>query len=98
MSIDFLNGLTESIAPEGGYVAIITNQGVLTANSFGEELGGHNMQEDAAWASISETMENGEITTLYLDSEQLKENAFNVFAPMILEDIDETWTVQIVSA
>lgn len=96
MSIDFLNGLTESIAPEGGYAAIITNQGVLTANSFGEELGGHNMQEDAAWASISETMENGEITTLYLDSEQLKENAFNVFAPMILEDIDETWTVQIV--
>ncbi|WP_342544519.1 methyl-accepting chemotaxis protein [Lysinibacillus sp. FSL W7-1291] len=96
VSIDFLNGLTESVAPEGGYAGIITNKGVLTANSFGEELDGRNMQEDPAWTSISKTMENDELTSMYVDSNQFKEKAFNVFAPMILEDIDETWTVQIV--
>ncbi len=96
VSIDFLNGLTESVAPEGGYAGIITNKGVLTANSFGEELDGRNMQEDPAWTSISKTMENDELTSIYVDSKQFKEKAFNVFAPMILEDIDETWTVQIV--
>lgn len=96
VSIDFLNGLTESVAPEGGYAGIITNKGVLTTNSFGEELDGRNMQEDPAWTSISKTMENDELTSMYVDSNQFKEKAFNVFAPMILEDIDETWTVQIV--
>ncbi len=98
VSIDFLNDLTKSNAPEGGYAAIITNKGVLTANSFGDELVGRNMQEDPTWASISKTMENGELTSMYVDSNQLKEKAYNVFAPMILEGIDETWTVQVVLA
>ena len=98
VSIDYLNELTKSVAPEGGYAAIITNSGVLTANSFGKELDGQNMQEDPAWTSISKTMENGELTSMYIDSNQLKDKAYNVFAPMILEDIDETWTVQIVLA
>jgi methyl-accepting chemotaxis protein len=98
VSIDFLNDLTKSNAPEGGYAAIITNKGVLTANSFGEELVGRNMQEDPTWTSINKTMENGELTSIYVDSNQLKEKAYNVFAPMILEDIDETWTVQVVLA
>lgn len=98
VSIDFLNDLTKSNAPAGGYAAIITNKGVLTANSFGEELVGRNMQEDPTWTSISKTMENGELTSMYADSNQLKEKAYNVFAPMILEGIDETWTVQVVLA
>lgn len=98
MSIDYLNELTKSVAPEGGYAAIITNNGVLTANSFGKELDGQNMQDDPAWTSIRKTMENGELTSMYIDSNELKDKAYNVFAPMILEDIDETWTVQIVLA
>ncbi|SCX66386.1 methyl-accepting chemotaxis protein [Lysinibacillus fusiformis] len=98
VSIDYLNELTKSVAPEGGYAAIITNNGVLTANSFGKELDGQNMQDDPAWTSISKTMENGELTSMYIESNELKDQAYNVFAPMILEDIDETWTVQIVLA
>ena len=98
VSIDYLNELTKSVAPEGGYAAIITNNGVLTANSFGKELDGQNMQDDSAWTSISKTMENGELTSMYIESNELKDTAYNVFAPMILEDIDETWTVQIVLA
>ncbi|KGA81669.1 chemotaxis protein [Lysinibacillus fusiformis] len=98
VSIDYLNELTKSVAPEGGYAAIITNNGVLTANSFGKELDGQNMQDDSAWTSISKTMENGELTSMYIESNELKDKAYNVFAPMILEDIDETWTVQIVLA
>ncbi|MGE7796718.1 methyl-accepting chemotaxis protein [Lysinibacillus fusiformis] len=98
VSIDYLNELTKSVAPEGGYAAIITNNGVLTANSFGKELDGQNMQDDSAWTSISKTIENGELTSMYIESNELKDKAYNVFAPMILEDIDETWTVQIVLA
>ncbi len=98
VSIDYLNELTKSVAPEGGYAAIITNNGVLTANSFGKELDGQNMQDDSAWTSRSKTMENGELTSMYIESNELKDKAYNVFAPMILEDIDETWTVQIVLA
>ncbi|WP_235473270.1 methyl-accepting chemotaxis protein [Lysinibacillus macroides] len=96
ISIDYLNELTKSVAPEGGYATIITNQGMLTANSFGEELDGRNMQEDTAWTNIGKAMESGQITTMYIDSAQLKEKAFNVFAPMLLENTDEAWIVQIV--
>jgi len=96
LAIDYLTELTESVKPDGGYAAIITNNGVLTANSFGEALKGLNMQDHMDWTSIKQTMDNGELKSMYMDSAELKENAFNVFAPMILDGIDETWTVQIV--
>ncbi|KOP70697.1 chemotaxis protein [Lysinibacillus sp. FJAT-14745] len=96
IAIDYLKGLTESVKPDGGYAAIITNNGVLTANSFGESLKGLNMQDNLDWTSIKQTMESGELKSMYLDSEELKENSFNVFAPMKLDGIDETWTVQLV--
>ncbi|WP_155593372.1 methyl-accepting chemotaxis protein [Lysinibacillus cavernae] len=96
VAIDYLNELTESVKPEGGYAAIVTDKGILTANSFGEELDGLNMQDDMDWTSIKQTMENKELTSLYMNSNQLKEKAYNVFAPMTLEGIDEIWTVQIV--
>jgi len=96
IAIDYLKGLTESVKPDGGYAAIITNNGVLTANSFGESLKGLNMQDKLDWTNIKQTMESGELKSMYLDSEELKENSFNVFAPMNLDGIDETWTVQLV--
>ncbi|MEY9978325.1 methyl-accepting chemotaxis protein [Lysinibacillus sp. RC79] len=96
IAIDYLKGLTESVKPDGGYAAIITNNGVLTANSFGESLKGLNMQDHLDWTSIKQTMDSGELKSMYLDSEELKENSFNVFAPMNLDGIDETWTVQLV--
>ncbi|MFJ8520426.1 methyl-accepting chemotaxis protein [Lysinibacillus xylanilyticus] len=96
IAIDYLKGLTESVKPDGGYAAIITNNGVLTANSFGESLKGLNMQDILDWKSIKQTMDSGELKSLYLGSDELKENSFNVFAPMNLDGIDETWTVQLV--
>lgn len=96
IAIDYLKGLTESVKPDGGYAAIITNNGVLTANSFGESLKGLNMQDHLDWTSIKQTMDSGELKSMYLDSKELKENSFNVFAPMNLDGIDETWTVQLV--
>lgn len=96
IAIDYLKGLTESVKPDGGYAAIITNNGVLTANSFGESLKGLNMQDHVDWTSIKQTMDSGKLKSMYLDSEELKENSFNVFAPMNLDGIDETWTVQLV--
>ncbi|AVK82291.1 methyl-accepting chemotaxis protein [Lysinibacillus sp. B2A1] len=96
LSIDYLNGLTESVKPDGGYAAIITNKGILTANSIGATLDGLNMQDHLDWTSIKQTMDNGEVKSMYMDSDELKENSFNVFSPMVLEGIDETWTVQVV--
>ncbi|MEB2301838.1 methyl-accepting chemotaxis protein [Lysinibacillus xylanilyticus] len=96
IAIDYLKGLTESVKPDGGYAAIITNNGVLTTNSFGESLEGLNMQDNFDWTSIKQTMDSGQLKSMYLDSEELKENSFNVFAPMNLDGIDETWTVQLV--
>ncbi|MDM5231321.1 methyl-accepting chemotaxis protein [Lysinibacillus pakistanensis] len=96
LSIDYLNGLTESVKPDGGYAAIITNKGILTANSLGATLDGLNMQDHMDWTSIKQTMDSGEVKSMYMDSDELKENSFNVFSPMVLEGIGETWTVQMV--
>lgn len=96
LSIDYLNGLTESVKPDGGYAAIITNNGILTTNSFADSLNGLNMQDTLDWTSIKQALDNGELKNLYIDSKELKENSFKVFAPMILDGIDETWTVQLV--
>lgn len=96
LSIDYLTELTESVKPDGGYAAIITNKGILTANSLGASLDGMNMQDHMDWTSIKQTMDSGEVKSMYMDSEELKENSFNVFSPMVLEGIGETWTVQMV--
>ena len=96
LSIDYLTELTESVKPDGGYAAIITNKGILTANSLGTTLDGLNMQDHLDWTSIKQTMDSGEVKSMYMDSEELKENSFNVFSPMTLEGLDETWTVQMV--
>ncbi len=96
LSIDYLTELTESVKPDGGYAAIITNKGILTANSLGTTLDGLNMQDHLDWTSIKQTMDSGEVKSRYMYSEELKENSFNVFSPMTLEGLDETWTVQMV--
>jgi len=96
LSIDYLTELTESVKPDGGYAAIITNKGILTANSLGATLNGLDMQEHLDWTSIKQTMDSGEVKSMYMDSDELKENSFNVFSPMVLEGVGETWTVQMV--
>lgn len=96
LSIDYLTELTESVKPDGGYAAIITNKGILTANSLGATLDGLNMQDHMDWTSIKQTMDSGEVKSMYMDSDELKENSFNVFSPMVLEGVGETWTVQMV--
>lgn len=96
LSIDYLTELTESVKPDGGYAAIITNKGILTANSLGATLNGLDMQEHLDWTSIKQTMDSGQVKSMYMDSDELKENSFNVFSPMVLEGVGETWTVQMV--
>ncbi len=96
LSVDFLKGLAESITPDGGYAGIITNQGMLTVNSINEKLDGTNMQDAIDWKSVKQSMDNGVLDSLYVDSKQLGEESFNAFAPMMLENIDEVWSVQLV--
>lgn len=96
LTIDFLEGLVDSIKPEGGYAGIITDKGMLTVNSINEKLNGTNMQDAIDWATVKNSMENGEPDSVYVDSKQLGEKSFNAFAPMILDGIDDTWSVQLV--
>lgn len=96
LSVDFLKGLAESITPDGGYAGIITNQGMLTVNSINEKLDGTNMQDAIDWTSVKQSMDRGDLDSLYVDSKQLGEESFNAFAPMMLENIDEVWSVQLV--
>ena len=96
LSIDFLKELADSIQPDGGYAGIITDQGMLTVNSINEKLDGTNMQDAVDWASIRQSMDEGKPDSLYVDSKQLGEKSFNAFAPMMLENIDEVWSVQLV--
>lgn len=96
LTIDFLGELVDSIKPDGGYAGIITDNGTLTVNSANDKLNGTNMQDAIDWVTIKNSIENGQPDSTYVDSKQLGENAFNAFAPMKLEGIDETWSVQLV--
>ena len=96
LTIDFLGDLVDTIKPDGGYAGIITDTGILTVNSINDKLNGTNMQDVIDWVTIKNSMENGKPDSTYLDSKQLGEEAFNAFAPMILEGIDDTWSVQLV--
>lgn len=96
LSINFLDSLVQSIIPDGGYSSIITENGMVTVNSINEKLNGTYMQDAINWDPIKKELKSGMPGSTYVDSKQLGEKAFNAFAPMILENIDETWTVQLV--
>lgn len=96
LSIDYLNELVNAIAPEDGYASIITGAGFLTTNSFSEELNGTDMRDSFDWGTIENTLLQGSVSTFYRDSEQLNKESFYAFAPMLLEGIDDIWTVQTV--
>lgn len=96
LSIDYLNELVNTIAPDEGYASIITGAGVLTTNSFSEELNGMNMEDGFDWEAIKGALEQEDVSNFYGDSEQLKKESFNAFAPMLLEDIQDVWSVQTV--
>lgn len=96
LSINFLNNLVTEISPEGGYASIITNVGNLTANSMKEEMNGSNMSASIDWKRMKAQLDKGEVGTVYVDSKSLGEQAFNTFAPIMLDHIDEVWSVQTV--
>ena len=96
ISIDFLNDLVTTISPDGGYASVITNDGNLTANSLKEEMNGTDMRNSIDWDSMKSQLDQGNVGTLYVDSKSLGEQAFNTFAPIMLNHIDEVWSVQTV--
>lgn len=96
ITIDFLHEVVDTIAPKGGYAGIITGSGMLTTNSINEEINGTYMQDAIDWTSIDKTLKSGSPDSTYVDSKQLGEQAFNAFAPIQIQGIDETWSVQLV--
>ncbi|WOV85667.1 methyl-accepting chemotaxis protein [Sporosarcina jeotgali] len=96
ISIDFLSGLAAEVSPDGGYASVITDAGNLTANSLKEEMNGSNMRDSIDWEPVKSKLDNGQVDTLYVNSKSLGEDAFNTFAPIMLDNIDEVWSVQTV--
>lgn len=95
-SIEFLNDLVRNMKPDGGYASIVTDQGLVVANSINEKLTGTNIEEALDWKTIRSHLGERKADTLYVDSKQLKEKAFNTFAPVSVEGIDQIWSVQTV--
>ncbi|KMY52705.1 chemotaxis protein [Bacillus sp. FJAT-27231] len=95
-SIEFLNDVVRSMKPDGGYASIVTDQGFVVANSINEKLIGTNIEEALDWKKIRSDLGERKTSTLYVDSKQLKEKAFNTFAPVSVQGIDEVWSVQTV--
>ena len=95
-SIEFLNDLVRSMKPDGGYASIVTDQGFVVANSINEKLIGTNMEDSVDWKTIRSELGDRKVSALYVDSKQLQEKAFNTFAPVSVEGIDEVWSVQTV--
>lgn len=96
LSIEFLNELVNEIKPEGGYASIISEKGNLTASSLKDELVGTNMKQLIDWDPVKQKLDNYETSKLYIDSSLLNEQAFNTFAPIVLDQIDEKWSVETV--
>ncbi|MCM3744340.1 methyl-accepting chemotaxis protein [Sporosarcina luteola] len=96
LTIDFLNDLVTTIQPDGGYASIITETGNLTANSLKADMIGTNMQDSIDWSAVKKQLDEGQTGTLYVDSKSLKEKSFNTFAPIMLDNIDDVWSVQTV--
>lgn len=94
ISMDFLNELVKDMKPDGGYASIITDNGTVVANSINPKLTGTNMANAINWKPVKSQLAKGDIPNLYVDSKQLKEKAFNAFAPVKVEGADETWSVQ----
>lgn len=96
MSVDYLAELVTTIKPDGGYSSIITEAGMISVNSNKEKMNGTYMKDSIDWDSVKKTLDSGKPESIYVDSKTYGEEAFNAFAPMMLEGIDETWTVQLV--
>ncbi|MEC2074991.1 methyl-accepting chemotaxis protein [Metabacillus fastidiosus] len=96
-SVDFLNEAVKDMKPDNGFASIITNNGTVVANSINQKLIGSNMDETAVdWKKVMSDLKARKISSTYVDSKQLKEQAFNAFAPISIEEIDEVWSVQTV--
>lgn len=96
LTMDFLNELVNKIEPEGGYASVIADDGVLIANSLKEEMIGTNMKDAIDWDSTKKILDRGDVTSLYIDSKSFGEQAYNTFAPIMLEGVSDVWSVQTV--
>ncbi|WP_245617976.1 methyl-accepting chemotaxis protein [Domibacillus tundrae] len=96
-SVDFMKELAAENAPAKGYARILTDQGAIVADSKDQEQVGQNIAETSNWDAIKPEIDKGQEWTLYEESRLLGENAFNVFAPVLVSGVDdETWSVQTV--
>ncbi|MEO4053336.1 methyl-accepting chemotaxis protein [Solibacillus sp. CAU 1738] len=96
LSMNFLGELVEKIKPDGGYASIITEDGMLIANSLKDEMNGTNMRDAIDWEPVKAALNKNKVTSLYVDSKTYEEKAYNTFAPLKIEGVPDVWSVQTV--
>lgn len=96
LSMDYLNELVETIKPTGGYASVISDKGILIANSLKKEMIGSDMRNSIDWKLSKEKLNKGDTETLYVESKSFGEKAFNTIVPLNLEKVPEVWSVQTV--
>ena len=96
LSMNFLDELVGKIKPDGGYASVITDDGILIANSLKAEMNGTNMKDAIDWEPVKAALNRGETRSLYVDSKTYGEEAYNTFSPLKLEGASEVWSVQTV--
>ncbi|OAH54625.1 chemotaxis protein [Domibacillus aminovorans] len=93
-SLEFMEKLIESGAPEKGFSRIISDQGVIMADSMDKNQMGTSIDKTIDWDRIKPVLDEGKESALYVDSQALGERSFNVFEPVLIDGIDEKWSVQ----
>ncbi|OKL36326.1 methyl-accepting chemotaxis protein [Domibacillus mangrovi] len=93
-SIEFMEKLVESGAPERGFSRIISDQGFIMADSIDKNQVGTSIDETIDWDRIKPIIDEGKESTLYIDSQTIGESSYSVFAPVLVNGIEEKWSVQ----
>lgn len=96
--LDTVNDLVKKITPEKGFAGLITDQGTIAANSINPKIIGKNLAETIDWKGTKAQIDQNKVANFYVDSKQLGELAFNSFAPIKIDGIDEIWSLQTVVA
>ncbi|OKL36325.1 methyl-accepting chemotaxis protein [Domibacillus mangrovi] len=93
-SIEFMGEMAKGGAPDKGFMRIISDEGVIAADSIDEKWVGTNIDGTIDWGRIKPVIGGGKESTLYVDSQVLGESSFNVLAPVLVDGIEEKWSVQ----
>ena len=93
-SIDFLNESVAKYAPEDGVQRVVTGTGMIAADSFDEQLVGHQMSAFTNEAAvITAKLSSNENYATYSEDLSLGQEVYEMVVPVDIPQLDEKWSV-----